>query len=133
MCMVGQFLCTYVRTSVRTHIPHMRLCSKYTHVTPYIMLACVFKFHVRIQGVAVTSASPTLVCMVGQFLCTYVRTSVRTHIPHMRLCSKYTHVTPYIMLACVFKFHVRIQGVAVTSMDNRQLHRNQAFEEEIKG
>ena len=36
-----------------------------------------------------------LACMVGQFLCTYMRTSVRTHISHMRLCSKYTHVTSY--------------------------------------
>ena len=25
----------YVHTSVRTYIPHMRICSKYTHVTPY--------------------------------------------------------------------------------------------------
>ena len=47
----------------------------------------------------------------GWTISLYVRTSVRTHIPHMRLCFKYAHVTPYH--ACV-----RIQGA---SMANRQL------------
>ena len=43
----------------------------------------------------------------------YVHTSDRTHIPHMHICSKYTHVTPYHA-----RVHIQVPRVHSRSYSN---------------